>query len=319
MLFDMTSRKPAESAGKPAGCSPSGGVAAALLSEREEWQAWAARAVQNESPPPRGERGAPRRRVAPTSRSSMRRARRCPLWGGRSLSSPWRGVPSGATWPVSLARPSESVTLTIPKGTAHPVWSGSQAREPPVRGQTPLFSGHLLVSSLVVGRGGGRPALPVRRMPCASQGDESGFSSDAPLRASAAVCGALLRAAALLPLAALGPCGGLSSWLGFWLPARPLDPGTRTRGARVAPAGAAGGRRQAGRAHSRSCRSCREDPEPSPMLPRHLPLLARAPTPPRAHGDSGGAFCLFAAPSLRSCGSKGDSGRLFPAARVLGR
>lgn len=53
----MTSRKPAESAGKPAGCSPSGGVAAALLSEREEWQAWAARAVQNESPPPRGERG----------------------------------------------------------------------------------------------------------------------------------------------------------------------------------------------------------------------------------------------------------------------
>lgn len=196
MLFDMTSRKPAESAGKPAGCSPSGGVAAALLSEREEWQAWAARAVQNESPPPRGERGVPRRRVAPTSRSSMRRARRCPLWGGRSLSSPWRGVPSGAAWPVSLARPSESVTLTIPKGTAHPVWSGSQAREPPVRGQTPLFSGHLLVSSLVVGRGGGRPALPVRRMPCASQGDESGFSSDAPLRASAAVCGALLRAAA---------------------------------------------------------------------------------------------------------------------------
>lgn len=120
MLFDMTSRKPAESAGKPAGCSPSGGVAAALLSEREEWQAWAARAVQNESPPPRGERRAPRRRVAPTSRSSMRRARRCPLWGGRSLSSPWRGVPSGAAWPVSLARPSESVTLTIPKGTAHP-------------------------------------------------------------------------------------------------------------------------------------------------------------------------------------------------------
>lgn len=120
-------------------------------------------------------------------------------------------------------------------------------------------------------------------------------------------------------LAALSPCGGLSSWLGFWLPAWPLDPGTRTRGARVAPAGAAGGRRQAGRAHSRSCRSCREDPEPSPMLPRHLPLLARAPTPPRAHGDSGGAFCLFAAPSLRSCGFKGDSGRLFPAARVLGR
>lgn len=196
MLFDMTSRKPAESAGKPAGCSPSGGVAAALLSEREEWQAWAARAVQNESPPPRGERGVPRRRVAPTSRSSMRRARRCPLWGGRSLSSPWRGVPSGAAWPVSLARPSESVTLTIPKGTAHPVWSGSQAREPPVRGQTPLFSGHLLVSSLVVGRGGGRPALPVRRMPCASQGDESGFSSDAPLRASL-LCGRRRPCAAL--------------------------------------------------------------------------------------------------------------------------
>lgn len=77
-------------------------------------------------------------------------------------------------------------------------------------------------------------------------------------RSSAGVGGRVRRSAAgggprRGGLAALGPCGGLSSWLGFWLPARPLDPGTRTRGARVAPAGAkarrVGGARRGVRTH----------------------------------------------------------------------
>lgn len=144
----------------------------ALPSKREKWQAWTASACTSAERGSRhgAERGVPRCRVTHASGSRCGPAPCFSTCRGAALCAeegpflPRHGVPSRAAWPVSLARPSESVTLAFPRVRPLTLGVVLLGFEPPAHGQSPLCflavapwqrgprgAGRLPVSVLVLG------------------------------------------------------------------------------------------------------------------------------------------------------------------------